>query len=369
MDALDQNIAAIKGLINPVCDFRLVVKSLPCPNLLAYAMQSADTNRLMVFHQPFLNHIADKFPKSDVLLGKPMPVAAAELFYENLNAQSEFSPSHQLQWLIDSQLRLQQYLQMAKKLGVKLKINFEIDVGLHRGGLTSISTFDQAMKLISANPQYLEFSGFMGYDPHVVKLPKLISSKQAAYDKSQNVYRMFVDNVKQHYPDIKIESLCLNGAGSPTIAMHKQDTIANELAAGSCLVMPTDFDIPTLAEFQPASFIATPVLKKLVGTKIPGIEFAANMMAKWDINKQNTFFIYGGKWMANYIEPRGLQANDLYGQSTNQQIVNGSSKVELDVDDYIFLRPHQSEFVFLQFGDLWPIRDGKIAEPWPILLN
>ena len=36
----------------------------------------------MVFHQPFLNLIANELPNTDVLLGKPMPVAAAARFYE-----------------------------------------------------------------------------------------------------------------------------------------------------------------------------------------------------------------------------------------------------------------------------------------------
>ncbi len=369
LDALDLNISAIKSLLNPKCDFRLVVKSLPSPDLLRYAMQAADTNKLMVFHQPFLNHIAEKFPSSDVLLGKPMPIAAAELFYQQLASGSQFIPSNQLQWLIDSSARLEQYLIMAKRLGTKLKVNFEIDVGLHRGGLTSTAMLDELMRTVMANRQHLEFSGFMGYDPHVVKLPKVISSKETAYRKSQNIYRTFIAHIEQGYPSIDIESLCLNGAGSPTIAMHQQETVANELAAGSCLVMPTDFDIPTLVGFHPASFIATPVLKKLSGTTIPGIEFAAGYFGKWDANQKNTFFIYGGKWMADYIEPSGLKENSLYGQSTNQQIVNGSDGVTLNVDDHVFLRPHQSEFVFLQFGDILPIRNGKLRSPWPILQN
>jgi D-serine deaminase-like pyridoxal phosphate-dependent protein len=48
-------------------------------------------------------------------------------------------------------------------------------------------------------------------------------------------------------------------------------------------------------------------------------------------------------------------------------MVNASNKVPLDVGDFVFLRPHQSEFVFLQFGDLLAMRDGSIQYNWPVL--
>ena len=71
--------------------------------------------------------------------------------------------------------------------------------------------------------------------------------------------------------------------------------------------------------------------------------------------------------MAHFESPEGLRGNKLYGASTNQEIVNGSEKTRLEVDDHIFLRPTQSEFVFLQFGDLLAVKDGKIVNRWPIL--
>ncbi len=139
------------------------------------------------------------------------------------------------------------------------------------------------------------------------------------------------------------------------------------MAAGSCLVKPTDFDIPTLQNFLPSAYIATPVLKKLKGTSIPSAEGLKGLFSWWDPNMKQTFFIYGGKWMADYESPQGLQNNSIYGASTNQAMVNGSSRIKLDVDDHIFLRPHQSEFIFLQFGDLLAIKDGWIIDQWPIL--
>jgi D-serine deaminase-like pyridoxal phosphate-dependent protein len=48
-------------------------------------------------------------------------------------------------------------------------------------------------------------------------------------------------------------------------------------------------------------------------------------------------------------------------------MLNGSSKVTLTEDDWVFFRPSQSEAVFLQFGDIAVYDQGEIVERWPVL--
>lgn len=366
LNKLDQNITRLKALIPAHAAYRIVVKSLPSPDLIDYVMQKASTNRLMLFHQPFLNQVARDFPTADVLMGKPMPIRAVNTFYRQLSDQT-FDHQKQLQWLIDSQQRLQQYLALAQKLNIKMRINIEIDVGLHRGGLQHPDELTTLLNTIQDNPEHLSFSGFMGYDPHVVKLPPIIKSVDDAFDESQQIYQSFIDQAQKLIPSIDIHSLCLNGAGSPTLPEHAKGTLLNDIAAGSCLVKPSQFDIPGLAQFETAAYIATPVLKKLKGIRIPGIEGSSSLQSLWNPNREQTLFIYGGKWQANYLSPEGLTNNDLFGTSTNQQIVNCSNSVNIKVDDHLFLRPEQSEFVFLQFGDIQTLRDGAYSERWTIL--
>ena len=367
LDVVDSNITAMSAIMNPKLDLRLVAKSLPSPELLGYLMEKTNTNKLMVFHQPFLSEIVKQYPNCDILMGKPMPVKAAEHFYQSFDPQSNFDHSTQLQWLIDSKERLTQYLALAKSQNQQLQINIELDVGLHRGGLKQANDLDDLIKLIENNEQYLRFSGFMGYDPHIVKIPSIVKSPEQAFEESQAIYQTFINRLYQLNSDYKNQKLCFNGAGSPSLALHKNNSVATELAAGSCFVKPTDFDLPTLADFKAAAFIATPILKKMSGTLLPAIEFAQNIIPLWDPNMQQTYFIYGGKWLAKYESPQGLQGNSLFGTSTNQEIVNASKKVNLAVDDHIFLRPTQSEFVFLQFGNLVTLRNNRISQQWPIL--
>ena len=358
---LQENIEVLKNNIDGKYAFRAVAKSLPSLPLLETVMAGADTSRLMLFHQPFINQVARRLPQSDVLLGKPMPVAAAANFYAAYDGQG-FDASRQLQWLVDSPARLLQYQQLAQQLGVSMRINIELDVGLHRGGVKEDSELADMLTIIEADPK-LAFSGLMGYEPHVAKVP---GNKLAQRDKSMVIYSQRVALARQLLGR-SLDELTLNAAGSPTYQYYLEGEYPhNEMSAGSCLVKPTDFDIPSLADHRPAAFIATPVLKAVDRTEIPGVDGIGKLMAMWNPNRARTFFTYGGYWKATPESPAGLSINPLWGRSTNQEMLNGSASIKLQADDWVFLRPNQSEFVFLQFGDIAVYSEGEIVDQWPV---
>ena len=68
---------------------------------------------------------------------------------------------------------------------------------------------------------------------------------------------------------------------------------------------------------------------------------------------------------ARAYDRSGLEYNALYGRSSNQELLTGSRSVPLKPDDYVFLRPTQSESVLLQFGDLVVYDEGAVQERWP----
>ena len=180
---LVRNCHTLKAMLPSRCALRIVAKSLPSVPMIQTVMRETGSDRVMVFHQPFMNALADAEPGVDMLLGKPMPVQAARQFYNELSG--DFDADRQLQWLIDSRPRLDQYLQLAIDLDRRLNINLEIDVGLHRGGLTDPSQLDEIISLIQAHPAHLRFSGFMGYDAHVGKLPGFIQSAEDGHRETE----------------------------------------------------------------------------------------------------------------------------------------------------------------------------------------
>lgn len=369
LDLLDQNIETLQQSLRPDLDFRIVVKSLPSSDLIRYLMAKTGSQKLMVFHQPFLSQLSTCLPPTtDVLMGKPMPVKTVAYYYQTIQPTSDFEPYRQVQWLVDTQKRALEYLDLAQKLDRPLRLNLEIDVGLHRGGFMDLENLSAVLQLILDHPEHLRLSGLMGYEPHVVKLPKILRSAQQAFRMADDFYAACIAQIKEHYTALWHDGMTLNGGGSPTITLHgEQPSVLNEVSAGSCLVKPTTFDIPSLAKYQAASFIATPVLKKLKGTVLPGLEKVADWFSRIKPSYRYTYFIYGGYWLANYVFPTGAKENPLFGPSTNQAMINLPAGQELEVDDFVFLRPQQSEFIFLQFGSILVYRNGEIVDTWEVL--
>lgn len=366
---LEHNIGRLKTHLPKNKHYRIVAKSLPSLKLIETVRAATGTDRLMVFHQPFANFVAAQMNDARLLFGKPMPAGAAQRFFAR-HGNAAFDPAAQIEWLVDTPERLAEYAMLARAKQAEglgpLKINLELDVGLHRGGLRSAQAVAEAVRAIDAEPA-LRFAGFMGYEAHASKIPDFLGGPRGALAKSMAFYTECIEAARGTLGErFDTNALTLNAGGSSTYQLYDETAPCNELAMGSGLVMPTDFDKPTLADHQPACFIATPVLKALDRTDLPGLESMTGLFRTWDPNTARAFYIYGGYWLASTVSPPGLQRNAIWGHSTNQDLLNGSTEVELDVGDHVFLRPQQSEFVFLQFGDIAVYDQGEIVDSWPV---
>jgi len=306
-----------------------------------------------------------------------MPIGIVHRFFKRLKPGA-FDATKQIEWLVDTPQRIAEYRDLAQarfnNAGAAvgrdesraMRLNLEVDVGLHRGGFKTAQDVAEAIKAIRAEPA-LAFAGFMGYEAHAAKIPDALGGVSGALAKAKAFYAECIDAAKQTLADrYSPDKLTLNMGGSNTYEYYTEADPCNELAVGSGLVKPTDFDTKGLADHVPAAFIGTPVLKALDTTEIPGLESMAGLFRAWDPNTARTFYIYGGYWLANTVSPPGLQRNNIWGHSTNQDMLNGSTDVQLGVGDFVFLRPNQSEFVLLQFGDLAVYERGKIVGSWPV---
>ena len=343
--ALQQNIQYIQTKLVQAEQLkpRLVVKSLASLNLLQLLSEKLNTQRFMVFHVPHIQLILENFSAADLLLGKPMPAQAARTFYVQNSAWTKAN----IQWLIDTKERLLQYLEIAKDYAISLQVNIEIDVGLHRGGVQSTQQLTEILKMIQQYPQYLKLSGLMGYDAHVTKIPALIKKPELAYQQSQQVYSEYQKLIQKQFPTLWNDNLCFNGGGSPTFSFHTTESVCNDLSFGSMLLKPSDFDSQFLAALRPALWIATPVLKVLSYTQLPAMSVLDKLP-----HKSKALFIYGGYWLANYVYPKQAHPHFLYGRSSNQELVNVPRDCDIQVDDFVFLRPTQSEAIIPQFSTL-----------------
>lgn len=355
---LQTNVAQIVQNIGGRMPLRVVAKSLPSLALLDEVRAAAKTDRLMVFSLPQLLQLSRA--DSNFLLGKPMPVAAAARYYREVRTPPA---PHNLQWLIDSPQRLAQYSELARQRKQPLGVSFEIDVGLHRGGIDSAQTMAEMLTLLRQEP-LLEWRGLMGYDAHITKIPDLAGSRQRAMEHARSSYAAYARQVQEAL-GTAAHAAVFNAAGSPTYRLYDGSGVENELSVGSAMVKGSDFDTPLLEDLTPAVFIATPVLKAPARFQMPkGVEEIGDAVRLWDRNQQHAYFIYGGNWLADPVSPAGLAPSGLYGTSSNQQMLVGSGLQNLAVDDWVFFRPRQSEAVLQQFGDIAVLDHGKISTFW-----
>ena len=342
---------------------RAVLKSLPCLPLMDEVAKAWNSRRVMAFNAAQTAAMLQARPDAQMLLGKPFPVAAAAQLMEQLPPERIAA----IEWLIDTEARLAQYRQLAQARGQVLRINLEIDVGLHRGGFEDEAALARALSTFKASPA-LQWRGFMGYDAHVAALPDVAGMRSTAWTAARHRYERAWTLANEVLGPQRRQDLTLNTAGSPTFRLHDGRGVPNEVSVGSAALLPSDFDKPLLADLQAAAFIATPVLKAWPRFRLPeGATWLSQAAQAWDRNQARGYAIHGGHWLAAPVSPPGLQPSGLYGPSSNQQVMVASESVELQPDELVFWRPRQSEALLLQFGDLLVFDGSRIDTAWPVL--
>jgi D-serine deaminase-like pyridoxal phosphate-dependent protein len=363
LDRLEHNLARVRARWPAGKAVRIVAKSLPSPQLIDLVLAALGSERQMVFHAPLIVAGARARPTSELMLGKPMPVrAAARVLADLAGSGLGFDAERQLVWLIDTGARLAQYA----ALGRKLRVCLELDVGMRRGGFADEATLGPVLDTLAGHP-HLELAGFMGYDAHVGAVPWPLARPAAQLGAALATYRRLLSFARARQPVLLDRELIIDGAGSKTFRLHGAGSVLNELALGSALVKPGHFDLPALADLVPAIMIATPVLKAFADTTLPGLEWGKRWLSRVGAsNFERSCFVYGGRWDGDYVWPPGTRANRLYGESYNQSMINVPRAAGLAVDDHVFVRPHESEQVMRQFGDLFVVRGDRFCGWWPV---
>ena len=337
--ALDANLAEVRRALSPTpLGLRIVTKSLQAPALLQAVMSGCGADRLMVFNGVMLEAMVAAHPASDVLTGRPLPAAQVEAFVRRHVADA--APAARPQWLVDSPQRLAQYAAIARTHAAPMRLSLEIDVGLRRGGLIGPAAVAEMIDLVAAEP-LLTVAGLMGYDAQVPAMPSPAEEMAKVRRRYAAARAVLLDKRGGD-----AAGFTLNTAGSPTYSLHLDDDAANEVAIGSAFVKPLNFDLPTLAAHVPACFVAMPVLKVLDGAT----------------PDQRRVFLYGGCGDAEPVWPARVAFSPVGG---GRYMLTAPASLGLRPDDFVQMRPRESEGTFLQFGDIAVFEGGEITGWWP----
>ncbi len=366
LDRLDTNAAEILSKVG-VERYRIVEKSLPCLDLLAYVQAQTGTRKFMVLHLPFLPPILDAFPDAEVLVGKAQPTDAVARFFDAIPGAARPAAASRVQFIADSRSRLDELTALAQALGLTLDVTVEIDVGLRRSGVPEPAELPNVLAGFAEGPGAVRFTGFLGYDGHVAHAPAVgVSALKAVTDawrKATALYQTFVDILRTQFPQLMRDDLVFNSGGSASYPMYQSGPV-NDVAIGGGVVRPAAYPDVFCGALLPAIFIATPVLAHYAVGRLP---FLSAEFGAWVLRNKQALTIYGGGWAANFVSPEGLELAPLVSDPENQNLVPNQTlltapdHVTLGPGDWVFQHPKQSDALF-QFEEILLVRGGRLQE-------
>jgi len=365
-------------------------------------MTQLPTSKLMVFSTSYLYTLLLRFGSTaDYLWGIPLSVRGAELFFTKAS-KNNIDPQvmSQVQWLVDTPDRLNGYLNLAIKFNLTLRINIEVDIGLHRGG-ANVSVMVDMLSTMNAHRDFLTFSGLMGYDGHVPNNPLIAIFGEPVYFSSLTTaiesYWNFITTGSAQFPNIFNQSnIALNGAGSNTVSAYAMVNLTsplNDYALGSAFLKPSDFDIFTLSSLVPALWHATPIVKYMGSQDV--VPFLDDWWKFFELDPIycQGFFLQGLMGSAVAMDPP-VYGNPFYsaaasgsdsggggsgaatknhtnygtnGEGGNllptQALFHTNCTFPLENDDFVFWRPMEVDLV-VAFGEIWLIRGEQIVGTW-----
>lgn len=358
MDRVDANIDAIANGIAPN-RYRIVEKSLPSLDLLAYVSSRSGSSHFLVLHLPFLPDLIASFPGADVLMGKTHLTSAIARVFDAQPRSDIPSIARRVTFLIDDPARLDELAALGASLGVPLRVAIELDVGLRRSGVADPSEVPPLLSVFTSTTN-VEFAGFLGYDGHVAHTPGRVED---AWTEATAAYQAFVAVLESDFPALASRpDLLFHSGGSATYPMYTSGTPVNDVAAGGGVLRPGAYLNHVISDLLPAIFIATPVLKQYSEPRLPF--FSPEASARLFRGRQG-LTLYGGGWPAYFTHPADIQPAPLVSDPTdvnlvpNQGLVTAPADTPIRPGDWVFYHPRQSDALF-QFEHILQVRGGRI---------
>ena len=154
----------------------------------------------------------------------------------------------------------------ARKLGTKLDVMVEIDVGAHRCGVVPGMEAADLAKLI-ANDDHLNFIGLQAYQGAAQHLREF-SDRKAAIEHATQLTQQTVDTLAAHGYTCQVVA----GGGTGTHVFESTGGVYNEVQAGSYIFMDADYgknlnqDGEYDREFENSLFVLTSVMSRTRAT-------------------------------------------------------------------------------------------------------
>ena len=242
---------------------------------------------------------------------------------------------------VDDAANIREISAAADAAGVTIDLLVDIDVNLHRCGVTP----EQApalCALISDLPA-LRLRGLMGYEGHVMGLPDNEKERETAASAALLKRANELCQVDGH--EIGVRS----GGGSGNYRYVLEQGVLNELQAGGAALMDLTYERMGVQDHRRALSLVCQVVSAANADRAAGD-------AGWKATGRHT-------GLPSVINPAGWQCVGLSAEHTHLSRDGGDA---LQVGDRVELVPHYSDSTVLLHRTLHAHRNGKVEAAWEI---
>ena len=242
---------------------------------------------------------------------------------------------------VDDAANIRQIAAAADDAGVEVDLLVDIDVNLHRCGVTPEEA--PALCALIEDLPSVRLRGLMGYEGHVMGLPDDEKERETA--ASAGIIKRARELCESEGHDIGV----MSGGGSGNYRFVLQQSALNELQAGGAALMDLTYEHMGVDGHQRALSLICQVVSATNKERAAGD-------AGWKATGRHT-------GMPSVVNPEGWQCVGLSAEHTHLSRDGGES---LAIGDRIEMIPHYSDSTVLLHRTLHAHRSGVVEEEWEI---
>lgn len=242
---------------------------------------------------------------------------------------------------VDDPANIREISAAADSAGVTIDLLVDIDVNLHRCGVTPEEA--PALCALIADLPAVRLRGLMGYEGHVMGLPDEEKERETA--ASAAILAQANEQCQADGYEIGV----LSGGGSGNYRYVLQQGVLNELQAGGAALMDLTYELMGVGGHQRALSVVCQVVSAANPDRAAGD-------AGWKSTGRHT-------GLPSVINPEGWECVGLSAEHTHFAREGGEP---LQIGDRVEMIPHYSDSTVLLHRTLYAHRSGVIEEEWEI---
>jgi D-serine deaminase-like pyridoxal phosphate-dependent protein len=242
---------------------------------------------------------------------------------------------------VDDPANIREISAAADSAGVSIDLLVDIDVNLHRCGVTPKEA--PGLCALIADLPAIRLRGLMGYEGHVMGLPD--EEKERETQVSASILAHANELCQSDGHEINV----LSGGGSGNYRYVLNQGVLNELQAGGAALMDLTYELMGVDGHRRALTLACQIVSSAGDQRAAGD-------AGWKSTGRHT-------GLPSVIRPDGWECVGLSAEHTHLSRDGGEP---VQIGDRIELLPHYSDSTVLLHRTMYAHRDGVVEEIWEI---